>query len=141
MRAIATKPDTRTLANMAAGAPGEWKSKAVTPSIPEIRVREIDPRFEADLSKKPASTGPKPGTPQLSAEEVRRRQAKNFKASAGDVHGHNERQRAELPNRPLTAPSSYMSDGRKSKKRKRNALSMHNVQIRRGLFSRVQISA
>ncbi|MFG3582530.1 hypothetical protein [Streptomyces sp. NPDC047990] len=137
MRTLAVKPDTRTLANMAAGAPGEWKSKPVTPSIPEIRVREIDPRFAADMSKKPASTGPKPGAPLVSAEVQRKRQALG-KANAGDVFGHNERQRAQLPNKPLTAPSAY---GRKPKPRKRNALSMHNVQIKRGLFSRVQIAA
>jgi hypothetical protein len=108
----------RTRSNMAVGAPGEWKHKPQP--IPNIEVRAprvVDPRFVANPSKKPASTGAKPKAPELSAEELRKRQAQDGKANPGDVHGHNERQRAELPNKPLTPNTTFKSQAKAPRKK------------------------
>jgi hypothetical protein len=103
----AIKPDMRSRTSMGVGAPGEWKHKPQPIPSREVRPpRVVDPIFKANPSKKPASTGPKPTMRELSTDELRERQAQDGKANAGDVHGHNERQRAELPNKPLT-PNTY----------------------------------
>jgi hypothetical protein len=130
---------------MAAGAPGEAKYKPLRvmskeeiqqrAALERVRLAEREASrepFKADLSKKPARKGVSPRVPELSAVTVRERQARDGRANAGDVHGHNERQRETLPN-------SFDRQQRAHKK-KRNALSMHNVQIKRGLYARVRVS-
>jgi hypothetical protein len=103
----AIKPDMRTRSNMAVGAPGEWKHKPQPIPSREVRPpRVVEPRFKADPTRKPESTGPKPSMRELSMEELRERQAQDGKANAGDVHGHNDRERAALPNKQLT-PNTY----------------------------------
>lgn len=107
----AIHPNKRTRDMMAAGAPGEWKHKPLTIPAREVRPpREVDPRFKANPARKPASTGPKPPAPAIihPREAVRNlvRQGVD-QANAGDVFGHNERERAELPNRALTPNRTF----------------------------------
>jgi len=119
----AISADKRTRDMMRVGAPGEWKHKPLPIPQKDVRPpRVVDPRFKADPSKKPASTGPKPKPRVLDRQEAVRNlvRAGADKASAGDVFGHNERERKQLPNSSLT-PNKY---GPKPKQRKKTGLGL-----------------
>lgn len=124
----AVKPDMRTRANMAAGAPGEWEHKPLL--IPEYDVRPprvVDPRFKADPSKKPASTGPRPYPPRTLDAKAPAKYPNSAirnlirvgadQANAGDVFGHNERERSQLPNRPITSNTTFRSQEKAPRKK------------------------